>query len=36
MEDILIELTEAAAWSLGIKYFTQEKIREYIKEKLGY
>jgi hypothetical protein len=36
LEDILIELTEAAAWSLGIKYFTQEKIREYIKEKLGY
>jgi hypothetical protein len=33
--DVVVEMIDAAAWSLGVRYFTEERIRNYLQEKFG-
>ena len=35
MRDIVVEMIDAAAWSLGIRYFTEERIRKHLEETFG-
>lgn len=35
MRDVVVEMVDAAAWSLGVRYFTEEQIRKYFHETFG-
>jgi hypothetical protein len=33
--DVVVEIVDAAAWSLGVRYFTEERIRSYLEGHFG-
>ncbi|PIS15926.1 hypothetical protein COT62_01100 [Candidatus Roizmanbacteria bacterium CG09_land_8_20_14_0_10_41_9] len=35
MRDVVVEIVDAAAWSLGVRYFTEERIRKNLKDNFG-
>jgi len=35
MRDVVVEVVDAAAWSLGVRYFTEERIRKNLKDNFG-
>jgi len=35
MRDVVVEMVDVTAWSLGIRYFTEERIRKYLNETFG-
>ena len=35
MRDVVVEMVDAAAWSLGGRYFTEERIRKNLKDNFG-